>query len=73
MRNILVASAVVVLAAGMSFAQGPGQVFGGSYWPGVYAGPFVPLISTPHASWNNHIPPPGASDATSDDSSGRHK
>jgi hypothetical protein len=64
MRNILMASAVVVLAAGMSFAQGPGQVYSGSYWPGVYAGPFVPLISTPHASWNNHIPPPGASNAT---------
>jgi hypothetical protein len=64
MRNILMASAVVVLFASLSFAQAPGQVYGGTYWPGVYAGPFVPLISTPSASWNNHIPPPGATNAT---------
>jgi|SRR6185312_6152315 len=64
MRKILIASAVIVLFAGMSFAQAPGQVYGGAYWPGVYAGPFVPLISTPSASWNNHVPPPGATNAT---------
>ncbi len=64
MRNILMTSAVVVLFASLSFAQAPGQVYGGTYWPGVYAGPFVPLVSTPHASWNNHIPPPGATNAT---------
>ncbi|HEY1800402.1 MAG TPA: hypothetical protein VGG46_05640 [Terriglobales bacterium] len=64
MRNILMASAVVVLFAGLSFAQAPGQVYGGTYWPGVYAGPFVPLISTPSASWNNHVPRAGATNAT---------
>lgn len=64
MRNVLLASAVVILFAGLSFAQGPGRVIGGSYYPGVFAGPFIPLVSTPSASWNNFVPRAGATNAT---------
>jgi hypothetical protein len=64
MRNIVMVSAVVVLFAGLSFAQGPGRVEGGFYYPGVFAGPFIPLVSTPSASWSNFVPRAGATNAT---------
>jgi hypothetical protein len=64
MRNVLLASAAVILFAGLSFAQGPGRVIGGTYYPEVFAGPFIPLVSTPSASWSNFVPRAGATNAT---------
>jgi hypothetical protein len=64
MRNIFLASVAVLLFAGLSFAQAPGRVIGGAYYPNVFAGPFVPLLSTPSEHWDNHLPPSGATNAT---------
>jgi hypothetical protein len=64
MRKILLASVAVLLFASLSFAQAPGRVEGGFYYPGVFAGPFIPLVNTPSAHWSNHLPPAGASNAT---------
>ena len=64
MRNIFLASVAVLLFASLSFAQAPGRVMGGTYYPNLFVGPFVPLVNTPSEHWDNHVPPSGATDAT---------
>lgn len=64
MRNIFFASVAVLLFASLSFAQAPGRVIGGFYYPNALVGPFIPLVNTPSEHWDNHIPPSGATNAT---------
>lgn len=64
MRKFLLASVAVLLFASLSFAQAPGRVIGGAYYPNIFVGPFVPLLNTPSEHWDNRIPPSGATNAT---------
>ena len=64
MRNIFLGSVAVLLFASLSFAQAPGRVVGGAYYPNLFVGPFVPLVNTPSVHWDNHLPPSGATNAT---------